>query len=77
MSSTNLYLLTKHKACHSFVNERRPKKRTISIVVLLAFVSLFVYKPLPEGLAFGLHDRFAMHIIEPVLRITYLYPADR
>lgn len=53
----------------------RPSAAVFAVTLLLGFLS-FVHRPLPVGFTDCLSDRFAMHLIEPALRLTYYWPAN-
>ncbi|CAJ0936454.1 unnamed protein product, partial [Mesorhabditis belari] len=53
----------------------QPSKLLIGVTIWFIITS-FVHRPLPKGFTDGVMDRFSMHLIEPILRITYYWPAE-
>ncbi|VDL69250.1 unnamed protein product [Nippostrongylus brasiliensis] len=53
-----------------------PGPRWILVTVLITFFLLYlIHRPLPSGLTKKPLDRFAIHIIEASLRVTYYWPS--
>ncbi|GMT32007.1 hypothetical protein PFISCL1PPCAC_23304 [Pristionchus fissidentatus] len=47
----------------------------VRVGLLVALVAFSLYRPLPEKMTKSTIDKVAMHIIEPVLRLSYYYPS--
>ncbi|KAF8385007.1 trcs-1 [Pristionchus pacificus] len=47
----------------------------VRVGVLVLLMAAVLYRPLPEKMTHSTIDKVAMHIIEPVLRLSYYYPS--
>ncbi|CAJ0934630.1 unnamed protein product, partial [Mesorhabditis belari] len=53
------------------------RKGFILTAFLVSLIAWTLYKPLPEDFTEKFLDKFTMHLIEPALRVTYYWPADK